>query len=198
VIPQTTAAVFALLLFVLPGLVFELRRDRRWPQRGESPFREISRVVLASSGFSALALLILIGVRVWLPELMPDPGAWLREGTDDYLREHYSVVAGFAFAQGGLSSSLALIGEQLTAQGREPTIRAISAWFKLFRMVVPPGKEPFVHVVLDTGVEYYGWVEATRATSQSRTESWNSAAGCCAVCPSRSSCTCFPPTGSAW
>jgi Family of unknown function (DUF6338) len=158
VIPQTAAAFVAFLLFVLPGLVFELRRDRRWPQRGESAFREISRVVLASSLFSALALLILIGVRAWRPALMPDPGAWLRD-PEHYLPAHYSVVTGFVFAQGGLSTGLAMLAERLTAQGREPTIRAISSWFKVFRIVVPPGKAPFVHVVLDGGVEYYGWVE---------------------------------------
>jgi hypothetical protein len=159
VIPQTAAAFFAFVLFVLPGLTFERRRDRRWPQRGESPFREISGVVLASSAFSALALLILIAVRVRFPTLMPDPGAWLRDRAGDYPRGNYPVIVGFVFAQGALSTGLAMLVERLTARGREPTIRAISGWFEAFRMVVPPDTEPFVHVVLDTGVEYYGWVD---------------------------------------
>jgi Family of unknown function (DUF6338) len=158
VIPQTAAAFLAFLLFVLPGLAFEVRRERRWPQRGDTPFREVSRVVLASSGFSALALLILIGVRAWSPALMPDPGAWLRD-PKHYLPAHYPVAVAFVFAQGGLSTGLAAAAERLTARGREPTIRAVSAWFRVLRMVVPAGTAPFAHVVLDTGVEYYGWVE---------------------------------------
>jgi hypothetical protein len=158
VIPQTVAALLAFLLFVLPGLVFELRRERRWPQRGDTPFREVSRVVLASSSFSALALLILIGVRIWSPALMPDPEAWLRE-PKRYVPAHYPMVVAFAFTQGALSTGLAALAERLTARGREPTIRAVSAWFRVLRMVVPTGKAPFVHVVLDSGVEYYGWVE---------------------------------------
>jgi hypothetical protein len=74
VIPQTILALVGFLFLVAPGLVFEIRRERRRPVLEETTFREVSRTALASLVFSVLALAILAWVRAKWPESMPDPG----------------------------------------------------------------------------------------------------------------------------
>lgn len=49
--PQTMGALAAFLALVAPGIVFELRRERRRARRAETAFREAARVALGSLAF---------------------------------------------------------------------------------------------------------------------------------------------------
>jgi hypothetical protein len=108
VIPEGSVAVLSFVLFVAPGLFFEIRRERRRPVREASPFREISWVILASLAFTSLSLAILGAVRALRPGWIPDPGRWLRQG-HGYLELHYRLVGMFLFAEVLLSVMLVLL-----------------------------------------------------------------------------------------
>jgi hypothetical protein len=159
VIPQATVTATLLVFFLLvaPGIVFQIRRERRRPYVERTAFREASTVALASFVFSGLALLLLIGLRVLVPDLLPDPGTWLRDGSN-YLVEHYPLVAGFLFAQGFLAIGMALLVEELTGREQVASIHEVSAWYRLFHEQVPPGTRPFVGVSLTDGSMYFGYV----------------------------------------
>jgi hypothetical protein len=60
VIPQTILSLVAFLFLVAPGILFELRRERRRPGRKETAFREAARTALASLLFSVAAVLVLL------------------------------------------------------------------------------------------------------------------------------------------
>lgn len=158
-IPQTILALVGFLFLVAPGLVFEIRRERRRPALEETAFREASRTALASVFFSLLAVTILAGVRARWPEMMPDPGRWLREG-NDYLRGSYQTVAWFFVAELILACGLAFGVERVLGWKRGATIRSVPIWHRVFRQELPSGKEreylPFVGVRLSDGTEYSG------------------------------------------
>jgi uncharacterized membrane protein SpoIIM required for sporulation len=59
VIPQTVLSLVAFLFLVAPGILFELRRERRRPGRKETAFREAARTALAGLLFSVAAVLVL-------------------------------------------------------------------------------------------------------------------------------------------
>ena len=107
-IPQTTAALIGFLFLVAPGIVFEMVQERRRPTLEQSPFREASRVALASLLFSLLALLALAALRTWLPASMPDAGRWLRQG-GRYFAANYRLVASFLLAELALAVTLAAV-----------------------------------------------------------------------------------------
>jgi hypothetical protein len=159
VIPQATitATLLTFFLLVAPGIVFQIRRERRRPYVERTAFREASIVALASFVLSGLSLLLLIGLRMLAPDLMPDPGAWLQDGSA-YVKGHYQVVAGFLFAQGFLAIGLALLVEEVTGREQVPSIHEVSAWYRLFHEQVPPGTRPFVGVGLTDGSMYFGYV----------------------------------------
>ena len=158
-IPQATitATLLSFFLLVAPGIVFQIRRERRRPYVERTAFREASIVALASFVLSGVSLLLLIGVRMLAPDLMPDPGAWLEQGAG-YVKEHYPVVSGFLFAQGFLAIGLALVVEEVTGREQVASIREVSAWYRLFHEQVPHGTRPFVGVGLTDGSMYFGYV----------------------------------------
>ena len=53
-VPNTVGAVHAFVLFVVPGILFELLRQRRRPTLGRTTFEELASIVLSSAVFSAL------------------------------------------------------------------------------------------------------------------------------------------------
>lgn len=67
--PSTTAAVVGFLLLVVPGLAFELMRQRVRPPRPDSVFVEIARVVFVGITVSGLSLSLLSVVAVVRPTL---------------------------------------------------------------------------------------------------------------------------------
>ena len=60
--PDTLGALLAFLVFVAPGLCFELLRERRRPALEQTAFREASRIALTSLLFSGAALVVVVAV----------------------------------------------------------------------------------------------------------------------------------------
>src|SRR5688572_19801907 len=64
--PEGWGSALAFLLFVAPGIAFDLLSRTRRAAAGESTFREVSRVALSSLAFSlpALAVVVVIGSQI--------------------------------------------------------------------------------------------------------------------------------------
>jgi Family of unknown function (DUF6338) len=159
-IPQTLAAVIAFLFLVAPGLTYELLRERRWPSRAESGFREASRVALASLLFSIVAILLLCLARIVAPKLLPDPEGWFQLGKE-YVRRNYTVVSAAAISELIIACGLALVAA-IYLPSRHPAgkIAHVSAWFNVMREWRLPDEEVIAMVTLDDGDRYVGLVKS--------------------------------------
>jgi uncharacterized protein DUF6338 len=156
-IPQTLGSLLAFLGLIAPGLLFELRRERRRPIIEETAFREASRVALTSLAFTLSSLALLAVVRARRPELMPDPGAWLEQG-HRYVNEHYRLIARTFLIEIAIAAALALLADWLlsgTARGR---IVPGSLWFHLLRMQRPENTVPWIHARLKDETEFWGYL----------------------------------------
>jgi hypothetical protein len=156
VIRETLAALLAFLVFIVPGLTFELLRERRRPSAEQTAFREASRIALTSVLFSTAATLVLVAVRAVRPSAVVDPAAWLREG-QRYVADHLTQVVVTVALLMGVSTVLALLTDlalRRTAHGR---IVPGSIWFALFRQHRPPGATPWVHLRLVDETEVWGF-----------------------------------------
>lgn len=91
-VPSTVGAILAFAVFVVPGILFELLRQRRRPTLGRTTFEELTSIVLSSALFSALALAALVVVRIVDPRWMPNPAAWLHDSTG-YMERQYRLIA---------------------------------------------------------------------------------------------------------
>ena len=158
-IPQTLGAVAGFLGLIAPGLVFELVRGRKRPTPQDTAFWEVSRIALASLCFTSAGLLLLAIVRVITPNLVLDPGAWLRMGKP-YVQEHYRAIAGTLSAQILVSCILALGTALWLGRRSRADIRETPNWFTFFRDERPDDTDTFVMVVLNTGDRLFGWVES--------------------------------------
>ncbi len=158
-IPQTVLSLVAFLFLVAPGLVFELRRERRRPTWEETAFREASRIALASLLLSVGAVLVLVVVGRWIPTLLPDVRSWLRNSRN-YLPDHFGVVSRFLLLELGVALLLAVLADLALGVRRRSTIRPLSAWYRVFRAELPHGGQPFVRVRVDDGTEYCGVLAA--------------------------------------
>jgi Family of unknown function (DUF6338) len=163
-VPATVGGVAVLLLLVLPGLHYELLRESRRAGRDDSPFVEISRVLLSGSLLSTATFIILGIVRLWAPTAVLDPRILLEE--KHYLADHL-VLAGWSI---GWFIVLALTFSALAAAKwpNEPSLTAVteSSWITTFlrtpnttaaRRELPP---PYVkaEVTLKTGRVYRGMI----------------------------------------
>ena len=174
-IPNTTGAVLAFFLFVAPGLLFDLLSERRRAGIPETSFREASRVVLASTAFTTLALglvaapcLVVPQARRWIFEeiglgIPAEPlfrsRRWIFEwlmgsaalnATQPLVLLMMFVVAAMACALAGAAHW------RLSRSGIR--LRQVSAWTHVFRAETPPGAAPYVRVKTNSGSTYTGFV----------------------------------------
>lgn len=159
-IPSTWIAALLFLLFVAPGLVFDLLSDRRRTLSSESTFREISRVALASTVFSGIVLIILLAILQFMrPSWLPELPRLITDGIP-YAREHVWAIAWTLLAGTAASVILATATHLILvkARGGAP-IRQRSAWTRIFRDDVPKGKYPYVRARLDDGTIYAGQLQ---------------------------------------
>lgn len=91
-IPETIGAVVGFLIFIAPGVLWELLRERVRPPMDGSPFREASRVALMSVVLSGSAVVVVAGARALWPPLLLDPGALIRDG-GQYVGQEYARIA---------------------------------------------------------------------------------------------------------
>jgi len=155
VIPNTTGAVLAFFLFVAPGLLFDLLSERRRAGIPETSFREASRVVLASTAFTTLALglvaapcLVVPQARRWIFEWLM--GSAALNATQPLVLLMMFVVAAMACALAGAAHW------RLSRSGIR--LRQVSAWTHVFRAETPPGAAPYVRVKTNSGSTYTGFV----------------------------------------
>lgn len=148
------SAVFFLVL-VAPGLLHDLMSETRTARQKESAFREISRVVLASLGFSAVPLLLItllgdLAVVDWLP----NPSKWAESGST-YAVDNYATIVLSLVLQCVLSCALVWVFHRLR-HGDDPRLVAKPTWRKVFRDDNPTNAAPIVRVRTTAGSTYVG------------------------------------------
>jgi hypothetical protein len=157
-VPSSIATLIAFFVLVAPGVLFSILRERWRPSLEESTFREVSRVVLASTGFSAISVALLSVVRAVAPSLMPDPGAWLLLGKA-YVQLHYGLIAGFVGAELALAIVLVLIANLIYERTlKAGSIKPFTAWWHVFRDIRPANKFAVTRVLTEGGSVYEGTV----------------------------------------
>lgn len=160
-VPSTWLTVLLFLVFVAPGLVFDLLSGRRRAGASESAFREISRVVFAGTIFSGVALLVLSGLRArYQPGWIVDPGALLRDGSK-YAIANYQAIAETLGAGFGISVGLVLAWHlTLDVFTKGSSIRQRSAWTQAIRFDPPKDHYAYARVRLEDGTIYAGKVRS--------------------------------------
>lgn len=163
--PSTFVGLLLFLWLVTPGFIFSWAANRRRALHTETAFQEVSRVVLASVGFSTAAGLIVVGLDALLG--LTGRGVDLRRVlTADYLRAEVGGVVGYLLLQVAIACGLALavdrqIRRRITQKKGKPPpqLRAESAWTEPFGLR-PEGASPHAWVRLKSGLELRGKVAA--------------------------------------
>lgn len=156
-VPSTWLTVVLFLLLVSPGLLFDLLAVRRRTGAVESAFHETSRIVLASLGFTVVALAVLGVVAALFPGLLPDPKG-LFDPNGVYAADHWPAVVGALAAESVLAHAAAVLVHWILVRRGGSTIRAVSAWTALFRLELPDGHRAVVRLRLTGGIVYTGTV----------------------------------------
>jgi Family of unknown function (DUF6338) len=133
-VPTTAATVAAVLVFVLPGFLFERLRRARRPHRKESVFSEVAVFVMSSAAFSAAGLVVYVALRSWFPHTVLDFGKWIRDG-HAYEAGQYGVIARTVLLQVVVSCGLVLLVERSLNQFKNKSfaLRAIALFNKFIR-----------------------------------------------------------------
>lgn len=154
-IPETAGALLAFLGLIAPGLVFEIRRERRKPPEKQTAFREAGRIALTSLVFTVVSLAVLVPLThtgSWLPDLR----AWLAD-PDGYLPDHYLQVTFFLVLHVLLSCALAFTVEELLGRRISPSMRTWGAWYHVFNSTKPAGTaRVWLRVTLEDGTQFKG------------------------------------------
>lgn len=157
--PATWLGVLLFVLFIAPGLLFDLLTERRRTGASESTFREISRVVLASIAFSGAGLAILLALRqLFMPGWLIDPDTFVRDGAR-YASGNYQVISLTLVLGVSIALALAIISHFALARGGGARIRKRSAWTRVFKDDRPKNTFPYARIRLDDGSIYSGRVQ---------------------------------------
>jgi hypothetical protein len=158
VTPDGWSAALAFLLFVAPGIVWDLLSRRREAEADESAFREASRVALFSLVFSlpAAAVVVLVSTQVHgvtrvarrLASGDVVPLSWDGLIILVVMLTQLALACGFA----GLTHLL------LMRSSRSSDIDLISAWTRAFRRDRPPDHDAYVRAKLTSGSVWTGRV----------------------------------------
>ncbi len=107
VVPATIGGIVVLVLLVLPGLAFELIRQRRRAGRDDSPFVEGSRVLLAGLSLGAITEALLALVSLAGPRSIVSLSGLFT--TEHWVTDHLLVSGWTAWAYGLVSVTLAAL-----------------------------------------------------------------------------------------
>jgi Family of unknown function (DUF6338) len=131
VVPATVGGVVTLVLLVLPGLAFELMRQRRRWGRGDSTFIEISRVLVAGLSLGGITYTVLAGISVLGPQsIVSLPGLFTNKS---WLLHHLLVAGWTAWAYGLVSVTLAALAAViLPSANAAGSIQMESSWVTCF------------------------------------------------------------------
>ncbi|MGA4900590.1 DUF6338 family protein [Streptomyces griseoincarnatus] len=145
--PTTITGLALLLVLLLPGLTYAFVRERKGSERRLTPFRETGAVVFCSVLTELAALALFAVMRGLRPDLTPDVGRLIREGST-YARIHYVELAWWA---GGLLLLACVFAALIAALiGGRPHSSATSAWWIMFEKWYP-GENPIVGCTLEDG-----------------------------------------------
>jgi hypothetical protein len=165
VVPQTIGALASFLALVAPGIVFELLREQRRAGPKETVFREASRVALSSLAFTVASTAILLGVHAatakWFGwRLFADPVALVAK--PDYVKQNVALIGWSAVAELVLACALAWAFDLVLARRRRErrSMGKQSAWVKVFREDRPENTACWVHVMLDDGNSFFGFLRS--------------------------------------
>lgn len=158
-IPTTWLAILSFFLFVAPGVLYDLESARRRVGVRESTFREVSRVALASTVISSLALLIVEAVGAWwAPGVFPPPDDIVRGG-QRYLVEDIGGASRTAALFFVVALTLAYAASLAIHRRTPGRIKYTSMWHAAFRLDRPARGEPHVRAQLSDGSVWYGRVK---------------------------------------
>lgn len=131
VVPATVGGIAVLVLLVLPGLAFELIRQRRRAGRDDSPFVEISRVLVAGLSLGAVTEALLAVVSIVGPRsIVSVTGVFTQE---HWVTDHLLVSGWTAWAYGLVSVTLAaLAAAVLPGMNSGSRIHPESGWVMAF------------------------------------------------------------------
>lgn len=154
--PTTITGLALLVVLLLPGLTFATVRDRMGSERRPTPFRETGAVIFCSVLTELVALVIFAILRGLRPDLTPDVGQLVREGST-FARTHYVELAWWAGAL--LLFACALAAAMAAISGSRPHASVTSAWWIMFEKWFP-GEDPVVGCILEDG----SYIEGRKAS----------------------------------
>ncbi|MCX4738117.1 DUF6338 family protein [Streptomyces antibioticus] len=154
--PTTITGLVLLVVLLLPGLTFVIVRERSGSDHRTTPFRETGIVVFGSVIAEIITLGLFGVIRVLMPQLTPDVGRLIREGTV-YARNQYVAITWWAAGLLLFSCLIAACAALVTRKNPHPS--AASAWWIMFDTWFP-GENPVVGCVLEDG----SYVEGRQAS----------------------------------
>ncbi|MFF9914863.1 DUF6338 family protein [Streptomyces sp. NPDC013457] len=131
--PATFTSLLLFIILLAPGFTYAAVRDRHRPERTSTALRETSRVVLASVGFNAAALIFFACVRIVAPGQTPDVGRIVRD-RDRYVHAHYAETLMWAAALLLLAVLFAVLVARFLPRRTFSVNPESSAWWVLFDM----------------------------------------------------------------
>jgi len=158
VIPQTLATVVTFFAFIAPGLLWNIRRERREQALQQTAFREAGQTALVSTVFTALSSLALVGLGQVRPGLLPDFGALLTRGSD-YVAANIGSLLVAALIEVALACGLAVTVEAIDSRRRSlGGLTDLPFMFRIFREQRPQGTTPWLRVRTKDGTDFWGYV----------------------------------------
>jgi hypothetical protein len=158
VLPDSAATLAAFLLFVMPGLAFELTVGLRRPEHDRTTFRETSVVAVTSLVFSCVSTTVLWCLSRVRSRWFVNLDSLVAHRT--YWSVHYRLVLRTTAIEVALACALAVLVASRIGRGR---IRSVTTWFAVFRDNVPPQSRALLRIETTSGTIYQGYVGAYTA-----------------------------------
>ena len=175
-VPETLGALLLFVLLVVPGMLFELLRQRRRLPFEQTSLEEAARIVLWSVVFDAVGIGVVAGVSRLHPSSVVSPAEISRLGASAYWRAHYmavvltaamvclvaSGVAGLTHRslnhpkREGWAYKLQAKFENFLRHGDGKRIEHAPVWQEVFRNKRPTGMETAVTVIKKDGSMWMG------------------------------------------
>lgn len=170
--PSTLSAAVFFFLLAAPGLIEDMLRSKRVGYReDESTFREVGRIVLASTAYVSIATIISLVIFVATPHQ-----TWVGLSSDFELRVMEGYFDLSALAGGAIIVGLACIFPWLLhkwllspwserGKAKDVSFESATAWDQIFRLRVPKDYGALVRVTTEAGTyqgPLYSYTQANK------------------------------------
>lgn len=170
--PSTLSAVVFFFLLAAPGLIADMLRSKRVEHReDESTFREIGRIVLASTAYVSVATLLVLVVAVATPYL-----TWsdlVRDFELRVMKGHFDLpvllggvlIVGLACLLAWLLHRWLLSRWSKRGKAKDVSFESATAWDQIFRLRVPKDHGALVRVTTESGTyqgPLYSYTQANK------------------------------------